>query len=654
MSRLLAHLPPLAELHDENGLPLLAEAPPMRTSAPSRPPESGVGGLESQGVSAASGADEFDVADFDVTDEQLRGESSESMFGTPLGILPGTSDTGLLDEDTRSREALGEGIALKQGGALPETGDEPVDWDSEVTLAIDETPATDAQTAPELALDDFEQGGEAEQDGQFEDNTQSDAEWVDSEVSDSPEEERTFTEPIPPRPIREVAVMDFGSEERHFVTNPRVKRRKSSPMKTIIGVVIGGAAAFPIAAGILALVGKPLDLGFWPFDGQTIATGSSRSAAAPRDVAARPSTRPSGQSGRSLAEDIPSLAVGTNDRFYGSMDSRPGPADDLAVKAEETSNGSSVTSTASTSLSVPPSIRTQPIIDTPQNDGASPAPTDVPESANGTQTGLDDSEALTPSEPSRLDDSIEEAVEEMADEPAVATDQQSESLSDEDDGTSDPLDPTGDLTSESIADSSAPLPAGNVVSTLSPVEPSPGVVNGSDDRLGGSESEPTLPVEPILNTVSPELRIALETVDEAIQATLDHDVKADPTGIRRRLATLFASVAAVGETVSDDNEPELRSLVDRLVDEGLSKDLTPASPNWLNFSKRPNNGMFAAGRIRRNRDAWLFDWNSTTPLTLRFAPGIEPIPDANVLIIGRLVIGEPTPTVEVRLVKKID
>jgi hypothetical protein len=64
--------------------------------------------------------------------------------------------------------------------------------------------------------------------------------------------------------------------------------------------------------------------------------------------------------------------------------------------------------------------------------------------------------------------------------------------------------------------------------------------------------------------------------------------------------------------------------------------------------------MFAAGRIRRNRDAWLFDWNSTTPLTLRFAPGIEPIPDANVLIIGRLVIGEPTPTVEVRLVKKID
>jgi len=676
MSCLLVHLPPLAELHDEHGLPILAATSLMGLSNGVRPAESDVVGFESQGVPAGSNDPDFDVTDFDVTDEELQGESSDAMFGTPLSIISGDSNAGVMAEGmparsllargTRTEGELGEGVAFEEAG-LPEISDEPVEWDSDATLAIDDTLATDGETDVdtngELLLGDFEEGGELQEDGRFEDDAQeADTQWVDSELSDSSDGETTFTESVPPRPIREVAVMDFGSEERHFVTNPRVKRRKPSPMKTIAGIVIGGVAALPLAAGILAVAGKPLDLGFWPFDGQTIATGSSRSAASPRVLPPRPSTRPSGQPGRSLAEDIPSLAMGMNDRFNGTIDSQPGPSDEPTVKPEEQSTGSSVTSTASTTPSVPPNIRSQPIIGSPQNDGIQPSTTDASDTGMDTDTEntreLDDSDALTPSDPAQMDEAIEDAIEDLSDESVVVTGEPTESFAGENAGASGRLDETVALTEDPIAgsaaDSSATMPAEDVVNSQSQVKPSPAVVDGSDDRLGGVESEPVLPVEPILNAVSPELRMALKTADEAIQATLSHDVKADPTGIRRRLATLFASVAEVGETASDDNEKELRSLVDRLVDDGLSKDLTPASPNWLNFSKRPNDGMFAAGRIRRNRDTWLFDWNSTTPLTLRFAPGIEPIPDANVLIIGRLLTAEPTPTVEVGHIKVID
>lgn len=675
MSRLLVHLPPLAELHDEHGLPILATTSLMGLSNGARPAESDVAGFESQGVPAGSNGPDFDVTDFDVTDEELHGESSDAMFGTPLSIISGDSDTGAMAEGmhapsmlawgTRTEGELGEGIAFEEAG-LPEISDVPVEWDSDATLAIDDTLATDGETDGKLLLGDFEEGGELEEGGLFEDDAQAgaqaDAQWVDSELSDSSDGETAFTEPVPPRPISEVAVMDFGSEERHFVTNPRVKRRKPSPMKTIAGIVIGGVAALPLAAGILAVVGKPLDLGFWPFDGQTIAAGSSRSAAPPRELAPRPSTRPSGQPGRSLAEDIPSLAMGMNDRFNGTIDSQPGPSDELTVKPGQPTSGSSVTSTASTSPSVPPSIRSQPIISTPQNDGTQPSTTDASDTDTENTTDLDVSNALTPSDPSRIDEAIEDAIEDLSNQPVVATGEPTESFAGEDAGASGRLDEMVDLTADTIsdltagsaADSSSAMPAQEVVNSQSQVEPLPAVVDGSDNSLAGDESEQPLPAEPILNAVSPELQTALKRADEAIQAALSHDVKADPSGIRRRLATLFASVAEVGETASVDNEKELRSLVDRLVDDGLSKDLTPASPNWLNFSKRPNEGMFAAGRIRRNRDTWLFDWNSTTPLTLRFAPGIEPIPDANVLIIGRLLTAEPTPTVEVGHIKVID
>lgn len=53
--------------------------------------------------------------------------------------------------------------------------------------------------------------------------------------------------------------------------SPRPNRRKKggSGIRSMIQVVVGGLLSVPIALVILLIVGRPLDLGFWPFDGQT-------------------------------------------------------------------------------------------------------------------------------------------------------------------------------------------------------------------------------------------------------------------------------------------------------------------------------------------------------------------------------------------------
>ena len=64
------------------------------------------------------------------------------------------------------------------------------------------------------------------------------------------------------------------------------RRKKSSPLKSILAVIFGGMISLPIAGGILSLAGRPLplNLGFWPFNGNgSEQESSARVPAAPLD-----------------------------------------------------------------------------------------------------------------------------------------------------------------------------------------------------------------------------------------------------------------------------------------------------------------------------------------------------------------------------------
>lgn len=71
-------------------------------------------------------------------------------------------------------------------------------------------------------------------------------------------------------------------------TNGRPKR-KTSGLGTAIGIVLGGLASVPIAGGLLMLLGRTPDWGFWPFNGDEVAVR----AAAPLPEPPRRSRTPS-------------------------------------------------------------------------------------------------------------------------------------------------------------------------------------------------------------------------------------------------------------------------------------------------------------------------------------------------------------------------
>jgi hypothetical protein len=282
--------------------------------------------------------------------------------------------------------------------------------------------------------------------------------------------------------------------------------------------------AFPLAAGILALAGKPLDLGFWPFDGQTISMNSSpqRGAAPPMEITPRTTNggnnNNGNRAGRSLADDMAMLGVD------------------------------------------PPSLASSP-----GDSGSS----DSQQSALG-----------------------------------------------------------GDL-AEVKPPTSIKVPPLTLPTTPPPAN------------------------DPEIETLVPEeLQAALEDASVAMGDIVDYDDSEGVKGKRSRLATLFAKVAAVASTASPDDTAAVASLVERLVDNNVVKDLAPAAPNWLRFANRPNDGIFAIGKLVQENDQWLLQWSGPEPLNVRFADPSIAEAGANVIILGTIEKADPTTVVEVKYLQK--
>lgn len=103
-----------------------------------------------------------------------------------------------------------------------------------------------------------------------------------------------------PRPLQQVAVFEFA-DEPSGVPRARV-RRPASPLRSLISIVLGGLLALPLAGILLALIGKPLDLGFWPFlGGQRPLPIAIRAGEAARPGTSTGFTK---RTGRSLGEDL--------------------------------------------------------------------------------------------------------------------------------------------------------------------------------------------------------------------------------------------------------------------------------------------------------------------------------------------------------------
>lgn len=95
----------------------------------------------------------------------------------------------------------------------------------------------------------------------------------------------------------------------HVATRPRAQRRVSVT-KALVQWVGGGVAGIAIALAILYAIGKPPELGFWPFDGSAASDGGPP----PRPFVIDPQPRATVPEGQELPlPDFQTIANGADD-----------------------------------------------------------------------------------------------------------------------------------------------------------------------------------------------------------------------------------------------------------------------------------------------------------------------------------------------------
>jgi hypothetical protein len=568
MSRLVVHLPPLAELVGEDGQPISMDelahgTASMALAASGQWAANSANAMMPPTTGRFSSSDTLDDSDIDV--ESLDFEESDA------------SETA-----NDVREFAEEGVTFAEAG-YPEPSDESTEWEVD---SPDQTHQDRYDTTVQVEDSDTQSGEDFDPEYEFNDQ-----------------------EGSPPRPLAEVTDFGMARDDRPLVPRAR-KKQKGSPIKSIIGVVIGGLMAFPLAAGILALAGKPLDLGFWPFDGQTISMNnvSRRSAAAPMEPTPRLATNgnnANNRPGRSLADDLPSLDLDSptladpaagepNGRTNGRPNRRPpqtGMLDNLLATPEP---GPDLVEVPSTTIELPPlDLPTRP-------------PTPVT------------------SEPPKIEPPD---MPSAASPPAASAQPRTMPLGQPE--TPEPAAPASNGDNASPVDS----PESLVDSPESPTDPpkSPTV------------QSPTVPAQ---------LQQALEAASDAIGMVVNYDDSEGVKGQRSRLAALFAKVAEVADKATPEDSAAVGSLVERLIDNDLMKELAPAAPNWLRFAKRPNNGIVAVGKLIRENEQWLLQWNAPAALEVRFADPSIAIENSDVIIVGTIGQNDSPAVVDVKYLQK--
>jgi hypothetical protein len=407
------------------------------------------------------------------------------------------------------------------------------------------------------------------------------------------------TGPMSPRPLSTTATRDFG--DNLVNQRPRVKK-KSSPIKTIAGTVLGGTAGVFLAGMFLQYIGKPLDLGFWPFK----RTDSiDLTAAAPMDFSNRQPRSYSDEPGRSLAEDMaanspisdppPTDDLIASDVLTGAEE----PAGDDAPAASIVGLDSLMTESAPTANdtpvpSVPPASDNAPAIDTPPAANNIPAVAEVPSSlempvANAESPLATEPDPFASAPTSSATDSVDmPAPEKLADLPSLPANATAGSSA-----PSPPAEPS--LTEPSVA---APLE----MPSLPPVVEAP------------VSTPPSVSFDP---PASAPLLAAIRDAEEALKVVVEFPNPSDVRELNKRKANLYSAIAKTATYEQGMSQKEVRILMEQVASTGLEKDMTNAAPGWLRYGNRPNQGILVYGKVAKEGSGWILEWNGPVDLQLK-------------------------------------
>ncbi|GAA5505872.1 hypothetical protein [Novipirellula caenicola] len=454
--------------------------------------------------------------------------------------------------------------------------------------------------------------------------------------NDSENESADTAGPLMPMKVKSVPVNTY-------------KRKKSSPIKTLIGVAMGPLVALPLAGGILLWLGKAPDLGFWPFDGSFNNGSSSRLSAAP-PMAMNDPINP--------IDDEP---VDDETPLTGSEMMVPDaePSDELERAQQELANLGTGTDPANPADSA--------------EDTASGF--EMPSLGTSLKPGSDDGagelatgEVEYPDDAAAGEDTLSQEI--AADKvpmemPAVELTDVAEKI--ETILGEEPVEPAPSITGE------APL-ADNVMEQPAIEEPAaekPAVEEMSqsdaETEIAASEPEPaaeavaaTEPAdepettgEPEPPTESPEVAAAVGKANKQLASLMKFE---GAEGDRRRLlANAYASVSAVAIQPRAGESEMVQKLLNALSRSPLVNDLGNAANLWLDYPKRTNEGVLMIGTPATNASGSVLRISSSSGDAREVPVSGASLPETDqVIALGQIVDTNDGPTVELIAVESVD
>lgn len=478
----------------------------------------------------------------------------------------------------------------------------------------------------------FDLGGSLDSDlehpeDNFDDAGQDGDEMMDFLSNSEAEKEPSDTAaPLMPMKVKSVPVNTY-------------KRKKSSPIKTLIGVAMGPLVALPLAGGILLWLGKAPDLGFWPFDGSFNNGSSSRVSAAPP-----------------MAQSNPVTPLGDETQLTGSEMMVPAaePSDELDRAQQELANLGAESNPAESADEAPggldmPSLGTslKPSSDDVENElatGEVEYPDDI--SVNNDVVSQDVVADKVPMEMPEVElTDVAGKIESIsADDTAVDTpsiDDQQAPVAQETPVAEEVMEPAIEEVAE--PDTDAAMVAAEPAEAADPVE--------AAEPVAAAETEPS--DELASAAESSEVEAAVAKANKLLASLMKFE---GAEGDRRRLlAKAYASVSAVAIESDAGDNAAVQKLLNALSRSPLVKDLGDAADLWLDYGKRPTDGVLIIGAPATNASGSAIRIPSSSGDIREVSVSGSSLPEAEqVIALGRIVEKNDARTVELIAVQDMN
>jgi hypothetical protein len=463
------------------------------------------------------------------------------------------------------------------------------------------------------------------------------------QTTESRKGESRTAEPRVTRPIR---------------TAPRSAPPVSSGLRQVIQVAAGGLLAIPLAAAILAMLGKPLpiDLGFWPFLGNS-PQGSDMLAARPAEPGPLGVRDP--QTNRPPADEPDGPSLQAPPSIVAPNLTPPGDAPKLAANPPQPTPQET------------PGGLVMPITPTPSVEPESP-PRNMPQEANLYDDNYDAAAAkravagpltITPQPEATQAPSARTA--QARPDPTLGTDRfppgdaappvipyppASEPIARNRPTIVDPVAPeTARIPETTPAPEAKPAAAEPSVAAASPSAESPASNNPASLGPASSGSASFTPPTPDLTLLD-----YAKGMVAAIKSLNEHKSERDGIAeLKRRWAELYVQIAGAADVAAPEDRASMARISGKLVESGMTARVVKIAPTWVTSSRRLNGGVVAAGMVAQESGRTFIRWSGESPLEVR---GLDPKLIASpepLLVWGRIVEDSPVTVIEVTFAQAV-